>query len=396
MKVRLLSSFLTGTLLVSSAASAQPGARSGKDAGLRTAVPASEPITSLPAARSFYMGFSPWPYDLSLDAVKWTDKAIKDHGDIIEQHFEEGVPWPEAFANRPYQSGMEEEINNRVRRMGNCRRVVSISPINTTRTGLALYRGQKFNMPLPPLWRNKRFNDPAVKTAYLQYVERIIETMRPDYLVIGVEVNLLQRCADSSWQDYLELHRHIYEAVKSRHPLLPVMASVVCTSYFAGLEREDNPALQRQELKKLLPYVDIIGFSVHPFMSAWTAEKVPDCAFFKELFSLAGDKPFAITESSYPAQRWVLTLGHVKVPFNGTQEKQAAFLKSMLDSSLRARPAFVSWFSIRDYDQLWSRLKEDPAIIAWRDTGLFDENGKPRKALALWDSVLTLTRHCQR
>lgn len=340
--------------------------------------------------RPFSMGFSTWPYDLSLQAVQWTDQAIKQHGDIIEQHFEEGVPWPEALAGQAYQPGMEREISSRVQRMGRCRRVVSISPLNMSRNGLAPYRGESCNMSLPWQWQHKRLNDSQVKAAYLQYVERIIGAMQPDYLLIGVEVNLLQRCRDTSWQDYLDLHRYIYEQVKHRHPSLPIVASVVATSYFAGLCKEDNAALQRRELKKLLPYVDILGFSVHPFMSVLTAEKVPDQAFFHELFSLAEGKPFAITESSYPAQKWNMNIGLINVPFNGSEEKQAQFLQAMLTQSLIAGPRFVCWYAVRDYDQLWEKLKQEPLLIVWRDTGLFDEKGKARPSLALWDSVLKL------
>jgi hypothetical protein len=47
--------------------------------------------------RPFYMGFSPWPYDLTLEAVQWTDQAIKT---IIEQHFEEGVLWQKSDWSR--------------------------------------------------------------------------------------------------------------------------------------------------------------------------------------------------------------------------------------------------------------------------------------------------------
>lgn len=386
--VFLLAVLIVFGLAVSQSLSSVAADKTKTGSGL-SAFPA-DAINHKGGTRPFSMGFSTWPYDLSLQAVQWTDQAIKEHGDIIEQHFEEGVPWPEALAGQSYQPGMEREISSRVQRMGKCRRVVSISPLNMGRNGLALYRGESCNMSLPWHWQHKRLNDSQVKAAYLQYVERIIGAMQPDYLLIGVEVNLLQRCPDSSWHDYLDLHRYIYEQVKRRHPSLPVVASVVATSYFAGLCKEDNAALQRLELKKLLPYVDILGFSVHPFMSAWTAEKVPDQAFFHELFSLAQGKPFAITESSYPAQKWNMNIGLVNVPFNGSEQKQAQFLRAMLNESLNAAPRFVCWYALRDYDQLWEKLKQEPLLLVWRDTGLFDEKGKARPSLVLWDSVLKL------
>lgn len=333
------------------------------------------------------MGFTPWPYDLTTEAVKWVDRTIKEHGDIIEQHFEEGVPWPEALAGSSYKPGMEKEMQRRVERMAGYKRVVSINALNMARDGLALYRGDSANQGLPGEWQGKRLNDPMVVKAYSQYVERVIDVMKPDYLLIGVEVNILQRRKDSSWSDYLVLHKAVYEAVKARHPQLPVMASVIAPSYFKGLTSEDDSEKQKQELKKLLPYMDIVGFSVHPFMSSLACEKVPDRKFFKELFALAEGKPFAITETSYPAQKWDMWFGFVRMPFNGSVEKQAAYLKAMLEQSLEDKPVFISWFSVRDYDQLYEKLKLVPMLIVWRDTGLFDENGKARPALKLWDSV---------
>ena len=116
-------------------------------------------------SRSFNIGFTPWPYDLSLWALFRTDSEIKSHGDIISQHFEEGVPWPEALAIKPYQKGMEKELRDRVQRMKGRKRVVSISPLNNGRNGLAAYRGDKANLPLPKPWDTMRLNDARATAA---------------------------------------------------------------------------------------------------------------------------------------------------------------------------------------------------------------------------------------
>lgn len=337
------------------------------------------------------MGFTPWPYDLTMEAVIWTDTHIKGHGDIIEQHFEEGVPWPEALANMPYQPGMNTEIDSRVRRMAGMKRIVSINPLNMARNGLAPYRGEKDNMPLPGKWGLYRLNDPNVKKAYLQYAEHIVQTMKPDYLLIGVEVNLLLRNRPDMWQDYLDLHKSTYLALKKRHPQLPVMVSLFCVSYFAGQSNEDNTKLQLQELKKILPYTDIVGYSVHPWMSSLLADSFP-INYFDTLFRLAGKKPVAITESSYPAQLWDITIGGNRAVFKGSQEKQNAFLAQMLNAAQNYHLRFISWFAIRDYDSLWVKIGKPDSALPWRDTGLFDENGTPRQALQTWDKWL----HCKR
>ena len=48
---------------------------------------------------------------------------------------------------------------------------------------------------------------------------------------------------------------------------------------------------------------------------------------------------------------------------------------------------------IRDYDQLWKLMAEnnaDEIFKSWRDTGLINEDGDPRPALAYWDKWLSL------
>jgi hypothetical protein len=344
-------------------------------------------MAQAPSTRPFRMGISPWPYDLTQAAVDWTSSAIRQHGDIIEQHFEEGVPWPEALAGSPYPKNFVDTVESRVRAMAGKKRVVSISPLDTLRHGLAYYRGSAVNMPLPTPWDHYRLNDPAVKKAYLNYAEYIVDHMKPDYLVIGVEVNILLRDRPDLWADYLDLHRATYQALKARYPSLPIMVSFFCVPFFAGESLPDEAPQQDRALAALLPYTDIVGFSVYPFISSLLADSVP-ADYFSRLFAGARGKPVAITESGYPAREWSITVNHAPVLFNGTPEKQDSFLSRMLTAARQYRLRFVCWFAVRDYDSLWDKMGRSDGLLIWRDTGLFDENGAPRPALETWDRWL--------
>src|SRR5688572_10737883 len=46
--------------------------------------------------RSFYMGFTPFPYEISLEAVDAVYTKLDTEADIINHHFDNGVPWVEA------------------------------------------------------------------------------------------------------------------------------------------------------------------------------------------------------------------------------------------------------------------------------------------------------------
>ncbi len=339
-------------------------------------------------SRPYYMGFSPWQYDSTFEALDWTYARIAAEGDIISHHMEEGVPWPEAYSGAAFPASFQAEIEGRVtRKVAGQKVVLQISPLNVARNGMALYRGNTPNEALPSLWDTYALDSDQVKTAFLNYAERMIGYFQPDYLLIGVEVNLLIRNNDALWAPYVALNSYVYTELKKTHPSLPVSVSVFCVPYFPQWSTVDNapglPGKQAQGLIDLSPHIDFISYSVHPFMSGLLAETFPD-DYLDTLFNLLPGKPVAVSESSYPAQVW--SLGGLT--FNGSQEKQKNFLSLLLSSSRRAQAEFVIWFAIRDYDALWSGLlNSSDAALPWRDTGLYDEAGNERTALSTWRSV---------
>lgn len=334
--------------------------------------------------RSFYMGFSPWLYDNTLDAQNWVYNKVNNYGDIISEHLEEGIPWPEAYNNEPFSANYVEEIQSRLQlKNPNQKVLLQISPLNVGRNGMALYRGSDINMSLPSKWSHLALNSDSIKTAYLNYAKRMIEYFSPDYMILGVESNLLIRNNIAIWPQYVDLHKYIYTELKKVYPNLQLSVSLFCVPFFPQWSSEDNLEKQMAGLNDLNPYLDFVSFSVHPFMSGLLAEQFPS-DYFKNLFSITS-KPVAISESSYPAQVWQ-TLSAPILTFNGSEAKQANFLKQMLIELEMSNAKFIIWFSVRDYDALWNNLlNKDPLALVWRDTGLFDEYGNQRSAFGVWE-----------
>ena len=158
--------------------------------------------------------------------------------------------------------------------------------------------------------------------------------------------------------------------------------------FFPEWSSEDDGDAQRAGLSDLIDDVDLVAFSVHPFMSALLAESFPD-DYFDRLFALSS-KPVAVAESSYPAQVWS-TLSPPVLTFNGSPAKQDDFLRKMLDACGRHPTRFVIWFCIRDYDALWGGvLGGSELALVWRDTGLYAEDGAERPALATWRAAFSV------
>ena len=333
--------------------------------------------------RSFRMGFSPWLYEATVEAQNWTYSRINAEGDVVSNHLEEGVPWPEAYNGTAFSVSYQNEIRSRLDRLVPGKKIlVQINPINIGRNGLAAYRGNGVNDPLPAPWNGYALNDDHVKQAFLNYASRMVQYFNPDYLLLGVEVNLLIRNNPSIWSAYVELQRYVYTRLKAMYPNIQMSVSVFCVPYFPEWSSEDNRESQLAGLNDILPHVDFLSFSVHPFMSGLFAESFPG-DYLSRLFSLS-TKPIAVSESSYPAQVWELA-GPPLLTFNGSQEKQNNYLSLLLSESNRFNAKFVIWFTVRDYDQLWGdTLGRDQTALVWRDTGLYDESGNGRSGLSAW------------
>lgn len=340
-------------------------------------------VSASAQTRSFYMGFSPWLYEASLNAQDWVYDTIFQYGDIISEHMEEGVPWQESYDNVEFPINFLTEINSRVTRVPSGKKVLlQVSPLNISRDGLAPNRGNTANEPLTAPWNTYEFNSPQVKTAFRNYVFRMKEYFQPDYLQIGVESNLLYRNNPSKWAAYVELHQYIYTELKTYYPDLPVSVSLFCVPFFPQWSAPDNLQDQLNALADLETHADLIAFSMHPFMSGLLAESFPS-DYCSTLFSYT-NKPIAISESSYPAQVWQ-TITPPVLTFNGSQEKQDAFLLDILTNANTYNLQYVIWYSVRDYDTLWKNtLGESELALIWRDTGLYDEPGEARDAMDTW------------
>jgi hypothetical protein len=145
-----------------------------------------------------------------------------------------------------------------------------------------------------------------------------------------------------------------------------------------------------ETFKELMPYNDLVAVSYYPF---FVPEKVRLTAldWMTEQFD-AFKKPYAVVETNDSAER--LPLPQLKAVLEGTPEKQAAYYRKLLGLAQKRQFAFVISFIHRDYDALWEKIEDtSPELFkAWRDSGLVDEDGKPRPALQVWKDYFALPR----
>jgi hypothetical protein len=350
--------------------------------------------------RPFRLGFTPFPAELPTSdgqALAETYQLLRDNADLIAHHFDDGIPWPEALAGGGFESYhpnlQADWAFRRSMSPAGHQVYVATTPISISRNQLAPYRGAEPDTPLDligPQWANADFDSEIVKTAFLNHAVTAIEFFRPDYLAIGIEVNLLKNLSPELWPAYLALHRDTWSELRARYPSLPIFVSITAADMLEGLTDADFDQ-QRDALADLEPYMDLIGISFYPFLSSLGTGPVPRDVF--QQIDQLSKKPKAIVETGLPAQFQSLQIspGDPAFVIDGTSEAQQDFIRALLTEAQRYQFRFVVNFIAQDYDALciaiecleWQRL--------WQDTGLWDENGLPRPALSVWRE--NLERH---
>ena len=370
-----LGSFVTGCV---------PGANERVPAHTQSGSVAAAPLPAYegPATRPFAMGFTPWPADLTPEGAATAKKFADAHGDIISIMFIGGIPWPQALEGKPFSKDVQDALADRP--SGEKKLFLSISPLDKDRKGLAPYWGEKDNQPLPDPWDKEPLNSPRVKKAFLNFVLHSVKTMRPDYLAIGVESNVLLSRDIAKWRQLKELHRETYTAIKKTYPKLPIFFTTEALHY-KRLARDAKQSEQEKEVAELMRYSDLFAMSLYPYMSLETPRPVP--ANFLD-FATRFKKPIAVSESGMTSRDVALkTYG---INLIGSEAEQRNFTELLLKTAARDKYEFVINFAGTDSDRLVSRLRPpmDDLARIWAFTGMQTSNGRAKPALPVWDGFL--------
>ena len=353
--------------------------------GSSTTAPPPAPIET----RSFELGFTPWPYDATANAVNFVYTEVALRGDFIAHHLDAGVPWEEALNGLPYSAELESELTARLNGTpANMRTYLALSPLNGVRDGLAEYWGTAPNQPLAPPWDTREFDDPDVVTAYTNFATDLIQRFDPEYFNLGVEVSELAINDSAAYDRLVTFTAAVSGALKSQFPDVQLMISVALKSPTSAAA-----ATIRSELPRIIQHIDVVGVSVYPYIFFDHADRGDPANlpadWLSQVATLAGGKPIAIAETGWAAE--TLTIPAFGVDIASNAANQDAYLNALFAAAESLDAEFIVWFSLVDFDALWNGvLAQDPVAHIWRDTGLYDESLNPRPALQTWMNQLIL------
>jgi hypothetical protein len=344
--------------------------------------------------RSFYMGFTPWPYDFTPEAKKAAYNIIEKHADMIAHYIDTGIPWLEALEKKRFHPNVLKNIDDRVKPSQALKKgqkvYLALTPLSSDRQKMARYWAKKGNQPLPSKWKNKEFDDPLVAEAYLNFCRYMIKRFNPDYLCYAIEANMAwESDNEPAFLKFIVFLERVYHTLKKENPSLPLFVSF-------SKNKKTARITHNKINKKLLTVSDLVAVSTYPFFGQTGNEANPSYLrrdFFNTMAALSSEKPFAVVETGYPAETITIKKFLAKMEKKGSDRWQADYVRFLLEESNRLNAELVVWFFPRDFDAGWEKMKKAGMSIvarAFRDTGLIDGKGNSRPALTVWDAWLKL------
>jgi len=328
--------------------------------------------------RPFYMGFTAFPFDITIEAVTSTRQFVREHGDLICHHVE-GVPWTEALRDELTPATMQRlRGDKKAMAFPGAKVYLALSP------GRGELKPDDKSKAIPAELQGKLYDHPLVKQAYLTYCRRSIEFFRPDYLAIGIETNEMLDGGPLAWAAYTDLHRHVYQELKKDHPDLPIFASFTLHNLYK------KRGAMLAAWKELMPYNDLVAVSYYPFFIGGP-QRLGALDWLCEEFD-AFDKPYAIAETNEAAQPTPFEFLGQKFNVPGSPQAQVEYYSKLLSLAGNRRFEFVVSFIHQDYDAMWAKIQAySPSLFGvWRDCGLLDESGRARPVYELWRDYFRL------
>jgi hypothetical protein len=337
------------------------------------AVPAQPAPVEAPAAtqRPFRMGFTTAPGGPAGGgklAPAPTLRFIRANGDIVTVHRDgPPVPWQALADGRTTR--FRNMLTRQRARIGSSVPVfVLITPLNIFRNGI----GGGWPDSLGP----GCISNPALQTAFMNYARLVVETMRPDYLGLGAEVNIYkpaEGCPADDFEAYVSLYKETYHLLKAMQPDLPVFVTF----------QLDFLHLQNQQMlpARFLPELDRLALSLYPGgnLTQLTPDQIP--ADYISWARVATDAPLVISETGYGS---VAAGGAV-----GSPELQTEYVQWLMTQAGRENAEFVTWFF--SIDPRYVKVAPGIAFInSFKSMGLATPRFEPKPALDVWRSYLAL------
>jgi hypothetical protein len=317
-------------------------------------------------ARSLLLGLGAIPPVRTSDAYIDTFATAARYADAIV--IRRTPPWqdflPGASVSKTTADTTELETGL-LKQYSNLQLVYAIDP-----TDPSVERSRIANLPagVDPA---KGFADSRIQSALKGYVTYVVSNYHPEYLAIGVEINMLYERNRVQFNDFVTLYDQLYQVAKAAQPNIQVFPTFQLEDLL-GATGDVHPP-HWEVLNAFMGKMDAFAFSTYPYLGGiQSAASLPENYYAQVKDHWQG--PILITSAGYPSAP---VSGQAVV---GTEQDQQAFLNRLLGDAEKNGFCLVSWEAALDPSYAVTGTN-----TAFKDTGLRRSDGANKLAWTAWE-----------
>jgi hypothetical protein len=227
----------------------------------------------------------------------------------------------------------------------------------------------------------RSITEPAVQSLYRQYAQALVTKIRPQYLGLAAETNLIRETASAAvYGAVVQMANAAAHEINALSGTKPALYVSVQADIAWGRFLHDNVYQGVERDFADFPFMTALGLSSYPFFTFVDPDDVP-LDYYSRLRNGRASLPLLVVEGGWTSA----SAGQIQ----SSEEKQARYLRRherIMDS---ARVSAVFQLNFTDLDMASINL---PGIEPFARLGLVDVNLAPKKALATYDSLFARPR----
>ncbi len=311
------------------------------------------------------LGFAAFPAEDTTESYIRAFATAAQYGDVIL--IQRAPPWEDFLPNRQISRQTLEttRLETALIEQYGLRVVYAIDP-----TDPAVERNRLANLP-PGFDQSEGFTNEDLRTAFVAYTRYVVRNYQPEYLAIGVEVNMMRDRARPQFDAFLSLYDEAYQNAKDAVPDIKVFPTFQLEDLEGTLSIVHPP--NWAALESFAGRMDVLALSSYPYLADLRTARELREDYYTQLGEHF-DGEVMIIDSAYPS---AAVDGFRLV---GTQEDQAEFLQRLLSDSEAAGYSMVIWRAALD-----PIYAQEGSLAAFRDVGLRRGDGGNKVAWGLWE-----------
>ncbi len=210
-----------------------------------------------------------------------------------------------------------------------------------------------------------------VRAALVAYGVYVATNYNPDYLAVGVEINMLWSRSPEQFQGFLQAYIQLYDAVKTIRPNIRIFPTFQLEDLLGELTQRRPP--QWEALDAFGDRIDALAISTYPYLSSSIrlVREIPE-DYYRQL------------RERYPGEILISEAGYASATIEGhswvgSQREQEQFLDRLLTDAEAYGFHTVVWAAERDPAQ----SRQGGAAVL-NDIGLRFSDGSNKLAWTLW------------